>query len=119
MGSALLFYILVCILYSISFSSYVRKGHLNRVNVPGYYGIILKELALENIAITLEYLLYAVIGDTLMVAPVVERQVRSRKVYLPRGLWQDMNDENKEYKGLQWIHYNVDIRTVPYFLLKM
>lgn len=66
-------------------------------------------------------------GDSLMVCPVtnpmyygvnsipLEDVVKTRKVYLPEGLWYDFYS-NKSYAGGQWIEAEADIDRIPLFV---
>ncbi|OWR45565.1 hypothetical protein KGM_205602 [Danaus plexippus plexippus] len=59
-----------------------------------------------------------VIGDEIVVAPVVHQGHTTREVYLPAGLWQDGIDGSLR-KGNRWMHdYRVPATKVAYFLRK-
>ncbi|XP_011646420.1 myogenesis-regulating glycosidase [Pogonomyrmex barbatus] len=59
-----------------------------------------------------EYLL----GEDILVAPIVERSLTKRDIYLPSGEWKDMNKENTIYMGPGWLKdYSVPIDILPYF----
>lgn len=61
---------------------------------------------------SIEFLL----GDRILVAPVVWRDARIRHVYLPEGHWKDGNSE-KTYNGPIWIkNYPAGLDILPYFL---
>lgn len=63
--------------------------------------------------IFLEYLL----GENVLVAPIVDKGKVTRDVYLPKGSWRDGNDEKKTYKGQQWIrNYKAPLDVLPYFI---
>ena len=53
-------------------------------------------------------------GDGLLVAPVVEKGVSSRSVLLPPGSW--IADDGTRYKGPAKIEVIVDLMRLPYFL---
>jgi alpha-glucosidase len=55
-------------------------------------------------------------GRELLVAPVVEKDATSRKVYLPQGEWIDFNDGKTRYQGKQWISMPVTLGTIPMFV---
>ena len=55
------------------------------------------------------------IGDDLLVAPIVRPDVVRRLVYLPRGNWYDYWT-NKQYKGNQTISVDAPLETVPMFV---
>ncbi|XP_053611423.1 myogenesis-regulating glycosidase-like isoform X2 [Plodia interpunctella] len=60
-----------------------------------------------------EYLL----GDSILVAPVVERGARSRDVYLPAGTWLAEGDPDRKHKGGDWIRdYPAKLDELPYFI---
>jgi alpha-glucosidase len=58
------------------------------------------------------------LGSNLLVAPVVEKEASTKRIYLPQGEWIDYNDEKTVYKGKQWINYPVSLRTIPLFVKK-
>ncbi|KAL2735533.1 myogenesis-regulating glycosidase isoform X1 [Vespula squamosa] len=58
-----------------------------------------------------EYLL----GEEILVAPVIEEGAVSRDIYLPIGLWRDASD-NVTYVGPGWIrNYDAPLDKLPYF----
>lgn len=58
-----------------------------------------------------EYLL----GETILVAPVIEEGIVSRDIYLPNGTWKDMN-RNEIHKGPKWlINYSAPLYLLPFF----
>lgn len=61
----------------------------------------------------LEYLL----GDDILVAPVVEEGATSRDIYLPSGWWRDEADpEHPVIQGpVTLTGYEADLFTLPYF----
>lgn len=54
-----------------------------------------------------------VLGKDIIVAPVVEKGVRSRKVILPKGTWQA--EDGQKYKGGKTIEVQVPLERLPYF----
>lgn len=54
-------------------------------------------------------------GDEMLVAPVLQKNATTRKIYLPKDKWYDATD-NKFYKGNQWIDYEVSLFKMPYFI---
>ncbi len=66
-------------------------------------------------------------GDSIMVCPVTEPMyygvnstvlegiVKTRRVYLPEGLWYDFYT-NESYQGGQWIETDADISKIPLFV---
>ena len=56
-------------------------------------------------------------GPAVLVANVVEKGAKTRKVYLPAGCkWYDMNDFMHEYEGGQTIEIPVGLDSIPMFL---
>jgi alpha-glucosidase len=55
------------------------------------------------------------IGEDLLVAPVVKPDITSRLVYLPKGIWYDYWT-NKKYDGGTMIRVNAPLETVPMFV---
>ncbi|XP_047004434.1 myogenesis-regulating glycosidase-like [Schistocerca americana] len=60
-----------------------------------------------------EYML----GDDVLVAPVVSHKAVSRDIYLPEGRWRDEVDpEHPVIQGPTWLHgYAAPLDTLPYF----
>ena len=56
-----------------------------------------------------------VLGDNIIVAPVVEKGVRSREVILPKGNWTA--DDGQVYTGGKTIQIRVPLDRLPYFTL--
>jgi len=54
-----------------------------------------------------------VLGSDIIVAPVVEKGVRTRKVILPNGEWQA--EDGVKYKGGKTIEILVPLERLPYF----
>ncbi|XP_060532044.1 myogenesis-regulating glycosidase-like [Cylas formicarius] len=59
-----------------------------------------------------EYML----GDNILVAPIVTEGALSREVYLPKGTWKDGNDASVVYEGPKSIVYDAPIEILPYFI---
>jgi alpha-glucosidase len=55
------------------------------------------------------------IGDDLLVAPIVKPDVTTRLVYLPKGSWYDYWT-NKKYSGGTMIRVDAPLQTVPMFV---
>ncbi len=55
------------------------------------------------------------IGDDLLVAPIVKPDLTSRLVYLPKGIWYDFWT-NKKYHGGGMIRVDAQLETVPMFV---
>lgn len=54
-----------------------------------------------------------VLGNELIVAPVVEKGSRARKVILPKGEWQA--EDGQKYKGGNTIEITVPLERLPFF----
>ena len=52
-------------------------------------------------------------GDNLLVAPVVEKGAKSRKVILPPGMWK--SDDGRTYVGPTVIEVSASLAQLPYF----
>ncbi|KAL0117299.1 hypothetical protein PUN28_010272 [Cardiocondyla obscurior] len=62
-----------------------------------------------------EYLL----GENILVAPVIEQNAEKRNIYLPKGLWDDPNREDSDvpYEGPRWLlDYPAPLGVLPYFI---
>ena len=58
-----------------------------------------------------------VVGDTIMVAPVLEKGANKRHIYLPDGKWADGNNRNKVYEGYRWLYdYKAPLSSLPFFI---
>jgi alpha-glucosidase len=56
-------------------------------------------------------------GPSLLVANVVEKGAKKRRIYLPKGtVWYDMNDKLRAYEGGQTIEIPVTLSSIPMFL---
>ncbi len=55
------------------------------------------------------------VGDHLLVAPVVEEGGRLQRVYLPAGDWLAL-DTGERYGGRQWVVVEAPLRRLPMFL---
>ncbi|MBQ7577057.1 MAG: DUF4968 domain-containing protein [Synergistaceae bacterium] len=56
-------------------------------------------------------------GRALLVANVIEKGARTRKIYLPSGCnWYDINNNLKSYSGGQVIEIPVDDSSIPVFM---
>src|SRR3989442_998567 len=54
-------------------------------------------------------------GRDILVAPVFEKGVTSRSVYLPRGIWYDFWTRDK-IEGAREIARKVDLETIPLYV---
>lgn len=56
------------------------------------------------------------LGDEILVAPVLEKDVDIRRVVLPKGTWEDGN--GNVYEGDQVVEVSVSLESLPHFVLK-
>lgn len=57
-------------------------------------------------------------GSELLVAPVLKKGERIKKIYLPDGEWIDFNDKKTVYIGGQKIAYRTPLSVIPIFVKK-
>lgn len=56
------------------------------------------------------------LGDHVLVAPVIVQGQTARDIYLPKGKWEDGNDASKVHNGPKWImSYPAPLSVLPYF----
>lgn len=55
------------------------------------------------------------VGQELLVAPVVKRGAETKDIYLPEGEWISL-DRSSRFKGGQWISLPVTLETLPVFV---
>ncbi|XP_056647707.1 myogenesis-regulating glycosidase-like [Diorhabda sublineata] len=57
------------------------------------------------------------LGENILVAPILEEAAKQRSVYLPKGKWRDANNNDIIYTGpLNITNYIADIDILPYFI---
>ncbi|XP_075979492.1 myogenesis-regulating glycosidase-like isoform X2 [Anticarsia gemmatalis] len=67
----------------------------------------------EALVIWDEYLL----GETVLVAPVLTEGATTRNIYLPTGIWYEQGDRNLYIEGPIWLNnYSAPLDTLPYFV---
>lgn len=54
-----------------------------------------------------------ILGNDILIAPVIEKGIRSRKVVLPKGTWKA--EDGNTYKGGRTIEISVPLDRLPYF----
>ena len=68
------------------------------------------------IAKSLIYLPEFLLGDSILVAPVLEEGAVSRDIYLPKEVWRDENNPENIHVGPKLLKdYPADIGTLPFF----
>jgi len=55
------------------------------------------------------------VGENLLVAPVLSETDNAKHLYLPDGLWFEMNT-GKIYSGNQWLTVDAPLERIPFFL---
>lgn len=56
------------------------------------------------------------VGDNILVAPVLEKGVKKKNIYLPEGKWADIQ-RGRTYEGSQWLYdYKVPLNFLPFFI---
>lgn len=55
-------------------------------------------------------------GSEFLIAPVVEKGVNVRNIYLPKGKWIDYNNPKMVFDGGQTIEYPVSLEVIPMFV---
>jgi len=57
-------------------------------------------------------------GEEILVAPVLKKGERVKRVYFPDGEWIDFNDKKTEYLGGEKLAYKAPLNTIPIFVKK-
>lgn len=57
-------------------------------------------------------------GEELLVAPVLRKGERVRRLYLPEGEWYDFHDPRQTYFGGETIAYRAPLSVIPLFVKK-
>ena len=57
-------------------------------------------------------------GEELLIAPVLKKGERVKRVYLPDGEWIDFNNKKTVYLGGQTVAYQAPLSTIPIFVKK-
>ena len=95
-------------LYSLMYTAYKTGQHIMR---PLFYDFQGDDNCYDDQNFTFMY------GPSVLVANVLDKGAKIRKVYLPKGAkWYDMNDNLKEYHGGQTIEIPVNLNSIPMFL---
>jgi len=110
---------------------YVRAAYALRYRMLPYLYSLMREASVDGLPVMrplfLEFpddpacysdeSLTFMYGPSVLVANVVEKGAKTRKLYLPKGCtWYDMNDSLREYAGGQSIEVPVDLSSIPMFL---
>ena len=57
-------------------------------------------------------------GKEFLVAPVVKKNAREKRVYFPMGQWIDYEDKQTVYQGEQWYTVKAPLHKIPLFVKK-
>jgi alpha-glucosidase len=57
-------------------------------------------------------------GDAFLVAPVLKKHQRRRRVYLPEGTWINYHQPEQTYEGETWVEVPVTLNSIPMFVKK-
>lgn len=57
-------------------------------------------------------------GKELLIAPVVKKGARTKKIYLPEGNWIDFNNPGIQFEGGQVIDYSAPLELIPMLVKK-
>ncbi len=93
--------------------TYARKAH--DTGLPITRGLFMEYPDDENTAKINDQFLF---GEELLIAPVLKKGERVKKVYLPEGEWIDFNNKQTTYLGGQIIAYQAPLTTIPIFVKK-
>ena len=110
---------------------YVREAYALRYRMLPYLYSLMREASVDGLPVmrplflefpddpacyTDENLTF-LYGPSVLVANVVEKGAKTRRLYLPKGCtWYDMNDRLRAYEGGQSIEVPVDLGSIPMFL---
>jgi len=76
-------------------------------------------LVLNNIKNLIFYVHFVeyLLGEKILVAPVIVEGATSRDIYLPSGIWRDENHPNSQLiKGRKWLRkYPAKLDVLPWF----
>ncbi|AKX34243.1 alpha-D-xyloside xylohydrolase [Spiroplasma litorale] len=56
------------------------------------------------------------LGDSIMVAPILNNKTYKRQIYLPEGQWIDFYDKKTKYEGNKTYTIDSPIETIPVFI---
>lgn len=93
--------------------TYARKAH--DTGLPIVRGLFMEYPSDEEAAKVDDQFLF---GEELLVAPVLKKGERVKRVYLPDGEWIDFNDMKTIYLGGQTIAYRAPLSVIPVFVRK-
>src|SRR5690606_864017 len=93
--------------------SYARRAHDS--GLPLVRGLFMEYPQDEQAVKTEDQFMF---GEQLLVAPVLKKGERVKRLYLTDGEWFDFNDKKTIYLGGQQIAYRAPLNTIPIFVKK-
>src|SRR5690606_16524091 len=93
--------------------TYARKAH--DTGLPITRGLFMEYPEDENVIKIDDQFLF---GEELLIAPVLKKGERVKRVYLPDGEWIDFNNKKTVYLGGQTVAYQAPLSTIPIFVKK-
>ncbi|WP_353134284.1 TIM-barrel domain-containing protein [Pseudopedobacter sp.] len=93
--------------------TYARKAH--DTGLPITRGLFMEYPEDENAIKIDDQFLF---GEELLIAPVLKKGERVKRVYLPDGEWIDFNNKKTVYLGGQTVAYQAPLSTIPIFVKK-
>ncbi|WP_206367137.1 glycoside hydrolase family 31 protein [Sphingobacterium sp. SGG-5] len=93
--------------------SYARQAHDS--GLPLVRGLFMEYPQDEQAVKTEDQFMF---GEQLLVAPVLKKGERVKRLYLPDGEWFDFNDKKTIYLGGQQIAYRAPLSKIPIFVKK-
>lgn len=93
--------------------TYARKAH--DTGLPIMRGLFM-EYPYDEVSVKVED--QFLFGEELLVAPVLKKGERVKRLYLPEGEWIDFNDKKTIYLGGQQIAYRAPLNVIPLFVKK-
>lgn len=93
--------------------SYAREAHDS--GLPLMRGLFMEYPNDEQALAVEDQFLF---GEELLVAPVLRKGERVRRLYLPEGEWYDFHDPTKTYFGGERIAYRAPLGVIPLFVKK-
>lgn len=95
------------------FYTYAHKAHTT--GLPIVRGLFM-EYPSDEEAVKVEN--QFMLGEEILVAPVLKKGERVKRLYLPEGEWIDFNDKKTVYFGGEKIAYRAPLNVIPIFVKK-
>lgn len=86
-------------------------------NTSAQVGVMMQPMAYRHLQDKNTYAIWDqfYLGDALLVAPVFDEKL-SRRVYLPKGEWRDLEAMGQVIKGGRWIQVEADLDKLPRYV---